>query len=133
MARKQRKIIKVDMGPQFRDCPACGYGDGFHNMFEKADKPGLLKWYFICPQAAAPSTSASLLRENRSQPEIQHRELNHRLKSLPLNFSQIESAVFLHKTDDGIQLLIDETSIIRNHRDRDDSAGFVILMINLRD
>jgi uncharacterized protein (UPF0212 family) len=47
------QIIKVDMGRQFRECPACGYTDGFHNMFEKADKPGLLKWYFICPQCSS--------------------------------------------------------------------------------
>jgi hypothetical protein len=53
MAQKQRKIIEVDMGRQFRDCPACGYTDGFHNMFENADKPGLLNWYFICPQCSS--------------------------------------------------------------------------------
>ena len=53
MARKQRKIIGVEMGRQFRDCPACAYTDGFHNMFEKTDKPGLLKWYFICPQCSS--------------------------------------------------------------------------------
>jgi transcription elongation factor Elf1 len=53
MARKQRKVITVEMGRQFRDCPACGYTDGFHNMFEKTEKPGLLKWYFICPQCSS--------------------------------------------------------------------------------
>lgn len=53
MAQKQRKIKKMQMGRQFRDCPACGYTDGFHNMFEKTDKPGVLKWYFICPQCSS--------------------------------------------------------------------------------
>jgi hypothetical protein len=48
--REQSQIIKADMGRRFRNCPSCGYTDGFHNMFEKTDRSGSLKWYFICPQ-----------------------------------------------------------------------------------
>ena len=48
----ERKIETVEMGQVFRDCPQCGYTDGFHNMFEKDDN-GKVRWYFICPQCSS--------------------------------------------------------------------------------
>lgn len=41
------------MAEEFRDCPVCGYADGFHNMFRKTDDKGSLKWYLICPQCSS--------------------------------------------------------------------------------
>ena len=52
MADEEREIQKVDVDGEFRDCPACGYTDGFHNMFKKAGD-GELKWYFICPRCSS--------------------------------------------------------------------------------
>jgi hypothetical protein len=52
MAQEQREIKKVDVEVRFRDCPVCGYTDGFHNMFEDAGD-GKLNWYLICPQCSS--------------------------------------------------------------------------------
>jgi len=41
------EVIKVEMKNEFKDCPACGYKDGFHSMFKK--EGGITKWLFICP------------------------------------------------------------------------------------
>jgi len=53
------KVIQTEMGDEFKTCPSCGYEDGFHNMFKKAEtgdgpKDGVkgkpvTKWLFICP------------------------------------------------------------------------------------
>ncbi len=40
-------IHRVEMDDEFRVCPICGYTDGFHSMFKKADDR--IKWLFICP------------------------------------------------------------------------------------
>ncbi|MHC4644765.1 MAG: hypothetical protein ACYTBJ_04635 [Planctomycetota bacterium] len=53
MAEDQREVIPVRMGDQFRDCPECGYTDGFHNMFRKTNDGGILKWRLICPQCSS--------------------------------------------------------------------------------
>ncbi|HUW20884.1 MAG TPA: hypothetical protein VMW16_16410 [Sedimentisphaerales bacterium] len=53
MAKDKREIKKVRMAEEFRDCPVCGYADGFHNMFRKTDDKGSLKWYLICPQCSS--------------------------------------------------------------------------------
>jgi len=41
------KIIKVEMGNEFKICPSGGYKDGFHSMLKIEE--GLTKWLFICP------------------------------------------------------------------------------------
>jgi len=51
--KKQRKVKKVKMGPLFRDCPACGYQDGFHSMFKKQANTRRLKWLLICPMCSS--------------------------------------------------------------------------------
>ncbi len=44
-------IQQVDVNDEFKDCPACGYKDGFHTMLKKE---GLFfKWLFICPSCHA--------------------------------------------------------------------------------
>jgi len=35
------------MKNEFKVCPSCGYKDGFHSMFKKAED--ITKWLFICP------------------------------------------------------------------------------------
>ena len=30
------EVTKIEMKQTFKECPACQYSDGFHNMFEKA-------------------------------------------------------------------------------------------------
>ena len=42
-----KTINKVEMGEEFKVCPACGYKDGFHSMFKK--EGGTTRWLFICP------------------------------------------------------------------------------------
>jgi len=42
-----RTITKVARDEEFRVCPSCGYGDGFHTMLKKDGDD--LKWLFICP------------------------------------------------------------------------------------
>jgi len=46
MAPKQPKKIVVRR--QLRNCPDCGYRDGFHLMFQKA--PGGLAAFLVCPK-----------------------------------------------------------------------------------
>ena len=41
------EVRRLDAGDEFKICPECGYRDGFHSMFRKAD--GVMKWFFICP------------------------------------------------------------------------------------
>jgi len=50
LGREQAKIKTLDMGSEFRTCPACGYENGFHNMFRKTVENGHLDRYLICPQ-----------------------------------------------------------------------------------
>jgi len=40
-------IKPVEMKEEFKVCPTCGYKDGFHSMFRKAE--GVTRWLFICP------------------------------------------------------------------------------------
>ena len=57
MAKKkkktQRRVKKLKMGSTFRDCPACGYQDGFHSMFKKQANTRRLKWLLICPMCSS--------------------------------------------------------------------------------
>ncbi|MDP8236136.1 MAG: hypothetical protein P9M08_07115 [Candidatus Erginobacter occultus] len=41
------KVQVIEMGEEFRICPACGYKDGFHSMFKRTE--AATKWLFICP------------------------------------------------------------------------------------
>jgi len=41
------EVTKIEMQQTFKECPACQYSDGFHNMFEKEGDE--IKWLFICP------------------------------------------------------------------------------------
>jgi len=47
-------------------------------------------------------------------------------------FSEVESAIVTHKLDDGIELLVYEARIVRDHCDSDNGARFAVLMVNLR-
>lgn len=40
-------VEKIKMEDEFKTCPACGYEDGFHSMFQKTDEN--TRWLFICP------------------------------------------------------------------------------------
>lgn len=51
MKQGETKTIEVD--EQFRNCPSCGYADGFHNIFKETGDGNLLKWYFICRQCSS--------------------------------------------------------------------------------
>jgi len=51
MAEQEREIDNIELGEQLRDCPACGYTDGFHNMFRR--QKDTIKWYLICPQCSS--------------------------------------------------------------------------------
>ncbi|MEE4241025.1 MAG: hypothetical protein V2I36_06135 [Desulfopila sp.] len=41
------EVQKVTVTEEFKQCPTCGYLDGFHSML----KPGKDRWqvFFICP------------------------------------------------------------------------------------
>ena len=41
------EVTKIKMKQTFKECPACQYSDGFHNMFERDGDE--VKWLFICP------------------------------------------------------------------------------------
>jgi len=41
------EVTKIEMKQTFKECPACQYSDGFHNMFAKEGDE--TKWLFICP------------------------------------------------------------------------------------
>lgn len=40
-------VMKIDMQQDFKDCPVCNYGDGFHSIFQKNGDE--IEWLFICP------------------------------------------------------------------------------------
>lgn len=40
-------INLVDFHGEFKDCPLCGYRDGFHTMLLQEND--IKKWLFICP------------------------------------------------------------------------------------
>lgn len=40
-------IQKIEMQDEFRVCPACGYEDGFHSMFNRQGDG--IGWLLICP------------------------------------------------------------------------------------
>jgi hypothetical protein len=52
MAKDTRKVEKVRMGEVFNVCEACGYSDGFHNMFRKTSENGQMHWLLICPNCS---------------------------------------------------------------------------------
>jgi len=41
------EVKSINMKDEFKDCPECGYKDGFHSMFKKDGNT--TKWFFICP------------------------------------------------------------------------------------
>lgn len=41
------KINKLEFKNELRECPICGYRDGFHTMLKKDNDT--VKWLFICP------------------------------------------------------------------------------------
>ena len=41
------EVITAEMESDFRNCPVCGYKDGFHSMFKKEGRT--TRWLFICP------------------------------------------------------------------------------------
>lgn len=44
-------VHAVLIGEELKECPQCGYADGFHSMFKGAgDK---VKWLLICPSCHA--------------------------------------------------------------------------------
>ena len=41
------EVKKIEMGKEFKNCPTCGYRDGFHSMFKRIDKE--IQVFCICP------------------------------------------------------------------------------------
>lgn len=41
------EVKSIEMKDEFKNCPECGYKDGFHSMFKKDGDS--TKWLFICP------------------------------------------------------------------------------------
>lgn len=41
------RVRPIAMEDEFKNCPDCGYRQGFHSMFRRKDKA--IKWLFICP------------------------------------------------------------------------------------
>ncbi len=54
-----------------------------------------------------------------------------RAECFPLDLSEVESAVVLHKLDDGVKLLIYKDAVIRYHSSSDNRRGLAVLMVNL--
>jgi hypothetical protein len=44
-------VKQMEMKETFKECPDCGYEDGFHSMFKKEE--GVIKWFLICPNCHA--------------------------------------------------------------------------------
>jgi transposase-like protein len=42
-----REVKQIEFKDEFKDCPECGYKDGFHSIFKKNGNK--TKWLFICP------------------------------------------------------------------------------------
>lgn len=46
------RVRPIEMKDEFKNCPDCGYRQGFHSMFSrKTDET--IKWLFICPACHA--------------------------------------------------------------------------------
>lgn len=43
----EQDVQKMELQTEFRVCPACGYADGFHAMFERQGER--IRWLLICP------------------------------------------------------------------------------------
>ena len=43
------EVIPVKVKNTFKECPTCGYKDGFHSMFERVQDGNEFSWRFICP------------------------------------------------------------------------------------
>jgi hypothetical protein len=56
-----------------------------------------------------------------------------RVECLSFDLAEVKPAVRTHKVDDFIELLIDESAVVGDYRDSNDSTAFVILMVNLSD
>jgi len=53
------------------------------------------------------------------------------IEGFSLDLSEVESPVFLHKTDDGVKLLLDKAGIVGDYGYRNDGTGFVVVMTDL--
>ncbi|MBW2192612.1 MAG: hypothetical protein JRF27_02385 [Deltaproteobacteria bacterium] len=42
-----REVKQIEFKDEFKDCPECGYKDGFHSIFKKDGNTS--KWFLICP------------------------------------------------------------------------------------
>lgn len=42
-----REVKQIEIKDEFKNCPECGYKDGFHSMFKKDGNT--TKWLLICP------------------------------------------------------------------------------------
>lgn len=51
--KKDFDVKKTEFEDIFKVCPECGYKDGFHSMFERAEMGNKLEWYFICPDCSS--------------------------------------------------------------------------------
>lgn len=40
-------VHHIQLEEEFKNCPLCGYRDGFHSMLQK--KGETIHWLFICP------------------------------------------------------------------------------------
>ncbi len=41
------EVKKVKLGDEFKNCPTCGYRDGFHSMYKRVN--GDIQVFSICP------------------------------------------------------------------------------------
>ncbi len=54
-------------------------------------------------------------------------------ESLPLDLSEVESAIVAHKINDGVELLVYEMRVVADFRYTDNRTGLAVLMVNFRD
>jgi len=40
------EVKSIKIKDEFKNCPECGYKDGFHSMFKKDGD--MIRWLFIC-------------------------------------------------------------------------------------
>lgn len=55
------EIVEVELEDTFKNCPICGYEDGFHTMLKK--EKNIIKWLFICPSCHAVFDTGHILKE----------------------------------------------------------------------
>ncbi len=53
MTRKKRRVRRIAGPTSLRECPSCGYGDGFHVMFSlKPGAPMKHRLLVVCPMCS---------------------------------------------------------------------------------